>query len=150
MRLWWTIVKWMFKAGLGVWFVLVPLMPVYGALRPWPQARTALRDAGISGAPLMIGAASDSEHSWSSAGHTWREDRQRSFVVLPDSFHGGRLFTYFEARGSSIEGVKSGIMESHTLLVAFVLWIVAGLVSLRTLRQLQKIWRTSRSSQRAT
>ncbi len=138
MNRWWTIAKWMFKAGVALWFVTLPLMPIYGWLRPWPQAEEALRGAGISGKLVMIGAGSNTHHSWSSAGHVWQEDEQRSFVVVPESFRGWKLFTYFEVRGSGIEGTKKGVDTSAMLIPLFGMWIVAGMFSMRTFRQLRR------------
>jgi len=138
MKRWWTIAKWMLKAGIVVWFVALPLMPIYGWFCPWPQADEALRGAGAHGVPLMIGGSSSTQHSWSSAGHVWREEEQRSYVVFPESLRDWKLYTYFETRGSAIEGTEKGVATSAMLLPLFAMWIVAGFFSTRIFRQLRK------------
>lgn len=111
-------------------------MPVYGWLRPWPNAEEALRHASASGTLLMIGSSSDAQHTRSNAGHVWREEEQRSYVVIPESVNGWKLFTYFEARGSGIEGTQTGVATSAMLIPLLVMWIGAAVFSARTFSQL--------------
>jgi hypothetical protein len=134
----WKVAKWMFKVGAVIWFLALPLMPIYGWVRPWPASVSALRSMGLTGVPLMIGAGSNASHTWSNAGHVWRKQEQRSFVVLPESFRSGELFTYFEVQGSGIEGAQTGIASNPILIPLFVIWVAAGLLSVRTFLQLRE------------
>lgn len=118
-----------------LWFVLLPLLPVYGLLRPWPAAQEKLKAEGIAGFPLMIGAGGEGGHSIDSSGEYWREEKQRSYVVIPDSFEGLELFTYSESRGSSIIGVQTEIIRSRWLIPLLALWALAGFFTVRALRQ---------------
>jgi hypothetical protein len=133
-----------------LWFVLLPLLPVYGLLRPWPAAQEKLKAEGIAGFPLMIGASGDGERRIDSSGEYWREEKQRSYVVVPDSFRGLELFTYSESRGSSIAGVQVEIMRSRWLIPLLALWILAGLFTARTLRQSLSKKKPNQSAQTTT
>lgn len=137
MKRWWAIAKWIIKAVVAMWFLALPLMPVYGWLRPWREAEEALRQAGVAGTALMIGGASSTEHTWSTVGHVWREEEHRSFAVIPESLHDWKLFTYFAVRGSGIEGAKTGVVSTSAF-PTVVMWVLAGLVSLRTFFQLRR------------
>lgn len=108
-----------------VGFVVQPLMPIYGLMRPWPQAEESLKQDGVSGFPLMIGAGSRSERLADRSGVHWREEKQRSFVVLPESFRRFEIFTYSEQEGSGIDGMQKGVFRS-SLVPLGVLWILAG------------------------
>ncbi len=118
-----------------LWFVLLPLLPVYGLLRPWPAAQEKLKAEGITGFPLMIGAGGDGERRIDSSGEYWHEEKQRSYVVIPDSFRGLELFTYSESRGSSIVGVQVEVVRNRWLIPLFALWCLAGVFTVRTARR---------------
>lgn len=53
--------KWFFYIGIAAWFVIIPLLPIYGALNPWPEATSAIEGSGVRGTLLMIGAGGYSE-----------------------------------------------------------------------------------------
>jgi hypothetical protein len=133
--LWWKSIRWIATVGVMLWFVLLPLLPVYGLLRPWPAAQEKLKAEGITGFPLMIGAGGDGERRVDSSGEYWHKEKQRSYVVVPDSFRGLELFTYSESRGSGLAGVQSEITRSRWLIPLLALWILAGFFTARTLRQ---------------
>lgn len=127
MRLWWKSIKWFATFGVMLWFLALPLASVYGLLRPWPQAREELKAKGVEGYPLMIGAGSSGEHRFDSSGERWREEKQRSYVIFPDSFHRMEIFTYSESQGSGITGVRKVVLRTRLLIPFVVLWILAGL-----------------------
>jgi len=121
-EIWWKTIRWFATMGFMLWFVILPLMPIYGLVRPWPQARERMHEEGITGLPLMIGAASHGEHR---GAHWWKE-KQRSYVVLPDSLQRSEIFIYSETEGSGIVGVRAELLRSRLLIPLVVLWILAG------------------------
>jgi hypothetical protein len=124
----WKIIWWLFRVGVMVWFLLMPVLPIYGWLLPWPEAEQKLEAEGVSGTKLMIGASRDSERE----DGRWSEERQRSYIVLPASLRSMQIFTYREAKGSQIAGVDRELLSSQWLIQLFLLWIAAGWFSVRT------------------
>jgi hypothetical protein len=129
-RFCWKIIWWLFRVAVLVWFLLLPVIPVYGWLSPWPAAEQKLDAAGVRGIKLMIGAGGGSVNE----NGRWREERQRSYIVLPLSFRTMQIFTYQEARGSEITGVERELLRSRWLIPLFLLWIAAGWFSFRTVK----------------
>ena len=110
-----------------LWFIVMPLMPVYGLIRVWPEANERIIDEGITGFQLMIGAGSSSERRSGAAGTYWQKEKQRSYVIFPESFQNFEIITYVERQGSDIDGIATEIIRSRFLVPLFVLWIMAGL-----------------------
>lgn len=72
----------------------------------------------------MIGGASDSER----VGDRWSESRQRTYIIVPDSFRRMELVHYTVTKSS--EAPEGGKIERSRLLVVFLaLWILAGVFS---------------------
>lgn len=111
-----------------VWFLLMPVLPIYGWLSPWPEAEQQLEAEGLRGAKLMIGAGRGSERK----DGRWSEERQRSYIVLPASLLSMQLFIYREVKGSHVVGVHRELVRSRVLIPLFLLWLTAGWFSLRT------------------
>jgi hypothetical protein len=133
--LWWKSIRWFATVGVMLWFIVLPLIPVYGLLRPWPQAQEKIREEGISGFPLMIGAGYHGERRFDSSGEYRREEKQRSYVVFPDSFRRLEIFTYSESEGSGIAGVQKVVLRSRSLIPLVVFWTLAGLFTAWKVRQ---------------
>ena len=130
-QLWWKSILWAASLGITLWFIALLLIPLYGLLRPWPRAQERLRGEGIAGYPLMIGGGSDGEHRSDSSGEHWRKEKQRSYVVFPDSFRRNEIFTYSESEGSGIAGVHKEVLRSRSLIPLALLWILAGFFTAR-------------------
>ena len=86
-------------------FVGFALMPIYGWLRPWPEAESAVRKHGIAGTLFMIGCG----------GEFWSDEQQRSFLAVPESFRAGELFTYIEIRRSRMAKAQSEVVQGKVL-----------------------------------
>jgi hypothetical protein len=134
-RRYWKFIWRFFRVGVMLWFVLMPLLPTYDWLSPWPEAEQKLEAEGLKGIKLMIGSARDSERE----GMKWSEERQRSYVVLPASLQSMEIFTYVESRGSAVPGVERSLVRSHSLIPLLVLWVGAGWFSTRIV--MSWIWR---------
>jgi len=133
-QLWWKFIRWFATLGIMLWVIVLPLMPVYGLLQPWPQAQEKLKEEGFAGLALLIGTSSHSEHSVGSAGGSWRKETQRSYIILPDSLRRWEIVTFSQTEGSGINGVEQVVVRSHWLVPLFVLWILAGVFSVQTIR----------------
>jgi hypothetical protein len=72
-QIWWKAIRWLATLGVMLWFVVLPLMPLYGWFRPWPQVQEKLREEAVTGLPLMIGAGHHSERRIDRSGEYWRE-----------------------------------------------------------------------------
>jgi hypothetical protein len=136
----WKYVKWLGVASALVTFVVLPLAPVYGFARPWPEAEEALRKAGIMGALFMIGGGWTSSYSATATGEQWWEERQRSFVAIPESLRAGELYTYIEVQTSGTPGVKSEVLREKMLAFIFVVWVISGIVSIVSLHRWRGNW----------
>ena len=122
---------WLFRIGVMLWFVGMPMLPVYGWLSPWPEAERGLATEGVQGAKFMIGAGGSSERK----NNRWSEERQRSYIVLPASLRSMEIFTYAEVKGSDITVVERKVLRSRFAIpLLFLLWISAGWLSVRTVR----------------
>lgn len=130
MRLFWTILWWLFRIGVMVWFLLMLILPIYGWLSPWPEAEQRLEAESLRGIRLMIGAGESSERE----NGRWTEEKQRSYIVLPASLSSMQIFTYRETKGSQIAETERDVIRSRWLIQLFVLWIAAGWFSFRTAR----------------
>jgi hypothetical protein len=126
-KLWLRFLKWFSSCGIMLWFVLTPLLPLYGWFAPWPAAEIGLRAQGIDGTLLLFG----SSFSSSRVGSTWKEERQRTYVVFPHSLLRRELYAYTERKGSEITGVQGSVTRSHTFVLFLAIWIVAGVFSAR-------------------
>jgi len=127
LRLYFKFIRWCFSCGVVLWFVATLLLPLYGWLSPWQSASDRLKEEGFIGLPLMIGISSSSEH----VGDRWKEERQRAYVILPDSFRHMEIVVYQKSSGSETAGVKKEIIWRHWLIPFFALWILAGVFSVK-------------------
>jgi hypothetical protein len=127
-RQFWTIIWWLFRIGVMIWFVLMPILPLYGWLSPWPDAEQKLEADGVKGIKLMVGGGGSSERE----NDRWSEERQRSYVVIPSSLRSMEIFTYQEAKGSHVTGIDRQVIRSRWVVQLFVLWILAGWFVSRT------------------
>lgn len=118
----------LFRIGVMLWFVAMPLLPVYGWLSPWPEAEQTLAAEGVQGTKFMIGAGGRTTRE----NNTWSEERQRSYIVLPASLRGLEIFTYTEVKGSHIPRVAHKVVRSRIVILLFLLWVLAGWFSART------------------
>jgi len=118
----------LFRIGVMLWFVAVPILPVYGWLSPWTEAEQALGTEGVQGTKFMIGGGGSSKRE----NDMWSEERQRSYIVLPASLRTMEIFTYSEVKGSRITGVARKVVRSRIAIPLFLLWISAGWLSVRT------------------
>lgn len=134
----WKFVKWLFVISAPVTFVLLLLLPVYGWIRPWPNADRAVRQSGITGSLLMIGGAQSGSYSSGTAGESWEAQRERSFIAVPESLRSGDLFTYVERRGSAVTRVQSNVVRDTTLLFLIVSWAFSGALSIIMIRRWMK------------
>ena len=125
-RLYLKFIRWFTCSGIILWFLLTPMLPVYGLARPWLQANYALEKNGITGVPLMIGASSSSER----VGDSWNKTRQRSYIVFPDSFRRMEIISYQISSSNSV-AAEEEIIRSRFLIPFLVIWILAGVFSAR-------------------
>jgi hypothetical protein len=116
--------KWMFCLGVAAWFLLIPLLPIYGAFRPWPEATSAIRDHGIQGSLFMIGAGGDHQSTSEGIVH---ETRQRTYFAFPESLNTGNIFIFTKATGTALDGEQATLTVERLLAVLLILWIAAGL-----------------------
>ena len=126
MQLYWKAILWFLRVGILVWFVAMPILPLYGWLSPWPEAEQALDAEGIHGAKLMIGSGS----SWERNNESWSEERQRSYIALPASLRSMEILTYTESKGSHIVGIERKVVRNKLAIPLLILWILAGWVSI--------------------
>ena len=125
----WKIIWWFFRVGVLCWFLLMPVLPIYGWLSPWPEAEGKLDAEGIRGIKLMIGSGGDSKRE----DGTWFEEKQRSYIVFPASLHSMEIFTYMESKGSRITGIEREVIRIRWAIPPLmILWILAGWFSART------------------
>lgn len=144
-QVYWRCVKWLLVAAAFLLFVLLPLMPVYGWFRPWPEAEARLSKEGLNGVLLTIGGGSSARYAWDRTEKSWRKEVQRTYFVFPESIRSGDLFTYIETSGSNIEGIQSGLIRADGgLLLVCVTWLGAGCFSIWFLRR----WRRERAAGR--
>lgn len=122
-------IKWLFIISALVNFVVLPLIPVYGLIRPWPEAEDAVRRHGIAGALFMVGGGSSSHYSSSSAGESWSKERTRTFLAVPESFRAGELLYYVETRRSGVTEAESEVVQEKGLLFLFAIWLVSAIIS---------------------
>jgi hypothetical protein len=134
-QLFFKCIRWLATLGVMLWFVVLPMMPVYGLLSPWPQAQQKLKEDGITGLALMSGASSQTERGFDSSGEYWRDEKQRSYVVVPDSFHRLEIFTYSELKGSGIAGVEKQVLRRQSLILLLAFWIFAALFTVWQVRR---------------
>jgi hypothetical protein len=116
--------KWMFCVGVAAWFFILPVLPIYGAFRPWPEATAAIRNHGIQGALLMIGAGVDYE---STDGEVISNSRQRTYLAVPDSFTSGNVFIFSKGSPTAVHPERVTLTVERVLPVLLTLWIAAGL-----------------------
>src|SRR5690349_15464379 len=102
--------KSLFILSALVMFAALLLAPVYGWIRPWTEAETAMRGQGITGALFMIGGSWKGQYASDARGASWSTRQSRTFIAVPDSFRTGELFGYVEAR-------KSGVAEAQSEVV---------------------------------
>ena len=131
MRLFWTILWWLFRIGVIAWFLWMLILPIYGWLSPWPEAERRLEAESLKGIRLMIGAGESSERG----DGRWTEEKQRSYIVLPASLSSMQIFTYRETKGSQLAETERVVIRSRWLIQLLVLWIAAGWFSFRTASQ---------------
>jgi len=124
-QLWITAMRWFATIGVITWFITVPLTPVYGLLRPWANAESKFSELGIAGLPLMIGAGSRGERQSDEVPSKWKLERQRTYIIIPYSFHNLRIVTYSESKSSESHVVHGKIVESSIFLL-LVPWLAAG------------------------
>lgn len=129
-RLYWKCIGWFFRIGVILWFLVLPALPIYNWLLPWPEAEQKLDEEGVRGVRFMIGSGGDGKRK----SGVWLEARQRSYIVFPDSLRGLEIFTYSETKGSDIPGVQREIGRSRFLIPLLLLWILAGWYSAKTVR----------------
>lgn len=137
-RLWWLCIRWTATLGVMAWFIILPLTPVYGVLDRWTQAEERLKQEGVMGLPLMIGAGAESERRIDSSGEFWRTEEQRSYIVFPDSFRRLQVYTYSEAKGSEFIGVQQELFRSSLIPVLGFWGLAGGLTVWQTRRWLKK------------
>ncbi len=134
-RIWWKGICWFTTIGIMFWFIVMPLIPVYGLIRVWPEANEKIMDEGITGFPLMIGAASSSELRSGTAGTYWQKERERSYVIVPESFQSFEIITYVERQGSDVDGIGNEIVRSRSLIPLLILWILSGVFMICKVRR---------------
>jgi hypothetical protein len=79
------------KYGMPAFFLIMPLVALYGKLSPWPPAREAL--AQYSGqTPVMVGVHYRARHSIT--GNT--TEVSRSYVLFPMAFSNPKLITVLQ------------------------------------------------------
>jgi membrane protein DedA with SNARE-associated domain len=132
-EIWWKFILWLATIGIIVWFAVTPVLSIYGLARPWPEANEKLHHEGITGLPLMIGAGSDDQVRYEGSRESWRHEKQRTYIVLPDSLRRLEIFTFSEWTTSDSPGVKSAILRSPLILFVF-LWLLAGWFSIWRIR----------------
>lgn len=120
------VIWWLLRAGVVFWFLGTLCAPIYGWLNPWPEATKALRANGLRGVALMIGGSEER----SQINETVRTERQRSYVVAPDSLKTMTIYAYQETTGTGIVGVQSELITSRTFLLWFVFWALSGAYSI--------------------
>jgi hypothetical protein len=130
----------MMAVGVILWFILLLVMPIYGLLRPWPQAEESLRQENIVGFPLMIGGGSEYERGSNNTGEYWRSERYRSYIVVPASFRRLEFFSYSERGGADPDGIQKQIVRGPLSLV-FGLWMASGVFTGWQVRR----WRMSKN-----
>jgi hypothetical protein len=132
-QIYWKFIWWFFCISVMLWFLIISALPIYGWLSPWPEAEQKLDAEGVKGLKLMVGSGGSSERESA----TWSEERQRSYVVLPDSLRSMEIFTYVESSGSRITGVEREVLRIRwAAILLFLLWVLAGWFSIRTV----KLW----------
>ena len=116
----------MLTVGVIIWFVGMPLLPFYDRLVPWPEANQRLTNEGITGVRFLVGVGGVSQQS----GEEWKREKQRSFLVIPDSLRRLEVFTYQETTSSEFEGIQSEFVREGHLLLPLAIWALAGLISI--------------------
>lgn len=124
----WKWIWWFFRICVMIWFLLLPVLPIYGWLSPWPEAAQMLEAEGVRGVMLMIGSGGSSERD----GRFWLDEKERTFIVLPTSLRRMEVFTCVESKGSEIIGVDRKVIRGHWLIQIILLWILAGWFSFKT------------------
>jgi hypothetical protein len=110
-------------------FVGLPLISIYGWIRPWPEAEAALRQHGITGKLIMVGGSWSSRQSSNAAGQSWSKEQTRTYIAAPESFRSGELFTYSEASSSGMDEVRIEMTRQKQLLWVVVIWLLAAIAS---------------------
>lgn len=120
--LWWKIIRWGVVVGIILWFFILPLLPIYGLIRPWPAARERLQAEGVLGTPLLIGA---SEESGQGLDTPWYREQQQIYLVWPDSFQRFQVWIFSETE-SGHPSALSQELETMSLLPLMIIWCLAG------------------------
>jgi hypothetical protein len=121
--------------GVISWFIILPLTPIYGILKPWPEAEANLRQNGIGGLPLMVGSAEHSENRGTPKEPKYLNEKQRSYIVIPESMQQLAVFTYVEVGGVKLIGPQQEIRNTPLFLL-FGIWCAAGLFTFWRIRSL--------------
>jgi len=122
-------VKWLLIVSALTTFVGFSLIPIYGWIRPWPEAESAVRGHGVTGSLFMVGGGSSSHYSFTGSRESWSKEQTRTFLAVPESFRAGELFSYVERQRSGLEGAQSEVVKEKALLFLFAIWILSAIVS---------------------
>jgi len=117
----WWLLKWGVILGF---FVIMPLLPIYGWLSPWPAANEGLKKEGVNGLQLVVGCGYESKFE----SDKWKEERFRQFLIIPESLSRIEMVTYQEIRGSGINGVRKEVIRdgSWSWIGVPVIWLLAA------------------------
>jgi hypothetical protein len=116
------VAKWLFTVWALVTFFLYPLVPIYGWLRPWPEAESALREHGVKGRLVMVGGSSHAHYSINNSSKV----QTRTFIAVPDSLRSNNTFTYAEWHNSKSVDVQSRVTQQKDLFTLFGWWLAAA------------------------
>lgn len=118
-------------------FIVWSCVAIYGVLFPWPEADSAIRQEGIQGTRVLVGATANSslKHLREPNGTiytSWNKNHTRSYIAItitPLQLVG---VNYSETFGSDRDGVQRNVQrDSNGLIVLILFWIVAGYFSIR-------------------
>lgn len=117
------LLRWMTCLGIGLWFFLMPLLPVYGFLRPWPEATSVIRAAGIDGTLCLIGISHETKMR--TPGHA-KGVSQRTYLSIPESLLTGKVFVVTQNLPSLPPYSGLELTVSRIPPVIVLLWLSAG------------------------
>ena len=134
------VFKWLFVIWAFATFILYPVVPLYGRLRPWPEAEAALRKHGLEDSLMMVGGSYHARYSNGGSSKL----QTRSYIAVPSSFKSFVTSRYAEWRNSNEPEARSEITQEKELHLIFFYWLCAAVASVVTLIQWNKRRREKR------
>jgi hypothetical protein len=108
-----TFFKALLKFGMPLSLLLVPLLAIYGWVKPWTQIQAEL-DRHIGQTPILIGASYQARHTTTSGSTV---SISRSYVMVPGVFRDPKLVTFSQFNQELVLAT-----ESRAALVYTIFW----------------------------